>query len=308
MGPKETTDLMRRLAANHGFDYVGFAKAEKLEREAVLLERWLSDGFQGDMSWMENHFDLRVDPRQLMPGAKSVVSFMINYFPEETKAGDLPQIAKYAYGKDYHNVVRKTLKKWVRDLEEEIGGFASRICVDSAPIMERAWAERAGLGWVGKNAQLISRWSGSFFLLAEVVVDLELEYDAPIKDFCGTCRRCIDACPTGAIVEAGRVDSNKCISYLTIEYEKEIPGAFKEQFGNWAFGCDVCQDVCPWNKLSKPHSREAFKPKEGFLSMKEEDFLAMTEEAFDDYFAGSAIRRTKHKGMIRNVKFISASA
>ncbi len=301
MTPDQVSDIFKKAALQVGFDYVGFAPASELTEEAKKLEAWLNKDYHGDMSWIADHFDLRIDPRKLMPGAKSVVSLMLNYFPKEERDDKSFKISKYAYGKDYHRVIRRMCKKMLASCTDEIGQFASRICVDSAPAMDRAWAEKSGLGWVGKNANLISKKSGSFFFLAEIIVDLDMVYDTPIRDYCGTCTRCIDACPTGAIEQAGEINSNKCISYLTIEYKKSLPEGIKESMDQWAFGCDVCQDVCPWNRLSKPHSTRRFNPLPGLLDLKKEDILQMTEEAFNQFFEGSAIRRTKYEGMVRNV-------
>lgn len=302
MSPKELTSIVRREALAMGFDYVGISKAEFLEKEAPLLEAWLKKGNQGEMSWMANYFDLRVDPTKLVPGSKSVISLMMNYFPEEKQQHDSPKIAKYAYGRDYHRLIKTRMKQLQEKLKEQIGDFECRNFVDSAPIMDRAWAERAGLGWVGKNAMLISRWGGSFFFLSEMVVDLELEYDSPIKDFCGTCTRCLDACPTGAIEQPGEINSNKCISYLTIEFKGEIPVSFQKKMEGWAFGCDICQDICPWNRLAK--SQSTFEAKAIVLENDKSKWLQMGEAQFNEVFEGSAIRRTKYEGFKRNLEFL----
>ncbi len=257
------------MAKNHGFDFCGISKAEFLEEEAPRLESWLKKGAHGKMSYMENHFDKRLDPTKLVPGAKSVVSLLYNYYPETDLAKTYPnqsKIAKYAYGKDYHFVIKDKLKTLLLDLQKEIGEIQGRVFVDSAPVMERQWAEKSGLGWTGKNTLLITKNQGSFFFLAELIIDLELEADGPIKDYCGTCTRCVDACPTDAITPY-EVDASKCISYLTIELKEGIPEEFKGKMENWAFGCDICQDVCPWNRFSKPHQEEVFLPPKELLEL-----------------------------------------
>lgn len=289
-----------------GFDMVGVSKAEKLDEEARQLESWLNKNHQGQMGWMANHFDKRVDPRLLVPGAKSVISLLYNYFPkEEQHEEDTPKIARYAYGEDYHFVIKKKLKTLLQWLQDEVGQVSGRCFVDSAPVMERQWAERSGLGWLGKNTLLIHPRKGSYFFLAELIIDLELPVDHPIKDYCGTCTRCIDACPTDAISQEGYLlDASKCISYLTIELKDEIPEAFQDKMEGWAFGCDICQEVCPWNRFSTPHKEPAFDPHPDLLSMKEHEWHEITEEVFNIIFKKSAVKRTKYSGLKRNLAFI----
>lgn len=297
--------LFEEKAFEQGFQMIGFSKAEKLVKEEAYLEQWLKEGKHGKMSWMEKHFDKRIDPRLLLPGTKSVVSLLLNYYPaQEWKLNDL-KISKYAWGRDYHKVIKKKAKAMIKDLQAQIGDFQARVFVDSAPIMDRAWAERAGLGWIGKNANLINKKSGSFYFLAEILTDLEFDYNQnKIKDYCGTCRRCIDACPTQAIESDRKIDGSKCISYLTIELKDEIPSEFKEKMNGWAFGCDVCQDVCPWNRNSKPHSTEEFQPQLSLLNMTLNEWHEMTEESFFESFKGTPVMRTKWSGFSRNVDFL----
>jgi len=297
--------LFEEKAFEQGFQMIGFSKAEKLVKEEAYLEQWLKEGKHGKMSWMEKHFDKRIDPRLLLPGTKSVVSLLLNYYPaQEWKLNDL-KISKYAWGRDYHKVIKKKAKAMIKDLQAQIGDFQARVFVDSAPIMDRAWAERAGLGWIGKNANLINKKSGSFYFLAEILTDLEFDYNQnKIKDYCGTCRRCIDACPTQAIESDRKIDGSKCISYLTIELKDEIPSEFKEKMNGWAFGCDVCQDVCPWNRNSKPHSTEEFQPQLSLLNMTLNEWHEMTEESFFESFKGTPVMRTKWGGFSRNVDFL----
>lgn len=289
-----------------GFDMVGVSKAEKLDEEARQLESWLNKNHQGQMGWMANHFDKRVDPRLLVPGAKSVISLLYNYFPKEEQHEEgAPKIARYAYGEDYHFVIKKKLKTLLKWLQDEVGQISGRCFVDSAPVMERQWAERSGLGWLGKNTLLIHPRKGSYFFLAELIIDLELPVDHPIKDYCGTCTRCIDACPTDAISQEGYLlDASKCISYLTIELKDEIPEAFQDKMEGWAFGCDICQEVCPWNRFSTPHKEPAFDPHPDLLSMKEREWHEITEEVFNIIFKKSAVKRTKYSGLKRNLAFI----
>ncbi|MEQ9306217.1 MAG: tRNA epoxyqueuosine(34) reductase QueG, partial [Marinoscillum sp.] len=250
--------LLKKIASNLGFSFCGISKAEFLKEEAPRLEEWLNRGYQGKMGYLENHFDKRLDPTKLVPGAKSVVSLVYNYFPEKEESVEAPKIAKYAYGQDYHFVIKDKLKEFMNLIQEEIGEVDGRVFVDSAPVHERAWAAKSGLGWIGKNSLLLNREMGSFFFLAELIIDLELEPDGPMKDYCGTCTACQDACPTNAIPEPYAVDGSRCISYLTIELKDEIPNEFKNKMEGWAFGCDICQDVCPWNRFSKPHNEPAF--------------------------------------------------
>lgn len=256
------------------------------------------------MEYMENHFDKRLDPRLLVEGARSVVSLLYNYYPEQTQNPDAPKISKYAYGLDYHEVIKDKLKEFLNTLKEKIGDVNGRVFVDSAPVLDKAWAKKSGLGWIGKNANLINKQQGSFFFIAELIIDLELDYDGPIADYCGTCTRCIDACPTQAIVEPFVVDGSKCISYFTIELKDAIPEDFKNKFDNWAFGCDVCQDVCPWNRFSVPHQEPQFINNTGLLNYSAEEWNDMTEEVFSKVFKNSAVKRTKYKGLKRNLQFI----
>lgn len=301
--------LVKLISKKHGFDFCGISKAEFLEEEAPRLEAWLKKGAHGKMSYMENHFDKRLDPTKLVPGAKSVVSLLYNYYPETDIAKEKPdnaRLAKYAYGEDYHFVIKDKLKELVKDLQTEIGQIEGRVFVDSAPVMERQWAEKSGLGWLGKNTLLITKSQGSFFFLAELIIDLDLEPDGPIKDYCGTCTRCIDACPTGAIT-AYELDASKCVSYLTIELKEGIPEEFKGKMENWAFGCDICQDVCPWNRFSKPHQEEAFLPSKELLELFNNNWQDLTEEVFSQVFRKSAVKRTKLEGLKRNLQFLKNS-
>ncbi len=298
------TDKIKQWAHELGFSFCGISKADFLPEEAARLEDWLKAQHQGKMAYMENHFDMRVDPRKLVPGAKSVVSLMYNYFPEDDSLSKgEKKISRYAYGRDYHKVVKKVLKQFFRKMEEEIGAVEGRAFVDSAPVLEKTWAERSGLGWVGKNSNLINKQSGSFFFLAELIIDLELEPDGPIKDYCGTCTKCIDACPTQAITPY-QVDGSKCISYLTIELKEAIPADFKNQMDGWAFGCDVCQEVCPWNRFSVVHTEPTFAPKPELKALVENNWQELTEEVFERVFAGSAVKRTGLEGLKRNLKFL----
>ncbi|GAB2619797.1 tRNA epoxyqueuosine(34) reductase QueG [Belliella aquatica] len=299
--------IIKTQAKNLGFDFCGIAKAEFLEEEAPKLEAWLNQNYHGEMAYMANHFDKRLDPTKLVDGAKTVVSLVYNYFPESTlpnAPSDL-KIAKYAYGKDYHFVIKDKLKTLLQNLQEEIGEIGGRAFVDSAPVMERQWAKKAGLGWTGKNSLLLNRQMGSFFFLAELIIDLEVTPDSAMtKDYCGTCTKCIDACPTDAIVESGVVDGSKCISYFTIELKEQIPQAMKGKFENWIFGCDICQDVCPWNRFSKPHQEAEFLPHQDLKNMTRRDWEEITQETFNRVFQKSAVKRTKLEGLARNISFI----
>ncbi|MEN9348717.1 MAG: tRNA epoxyqueuosine(34) reductase QueG [Bacteroidota bacterium] len=287
-----------------GFSFVGVSKARQLEEEAARLESWLKAEKHGKMDYMANHFDKRLDPRLLVPGAKSVVSLMYNYFTESKQNDQAPKISKYAYGEDYHDVIKHKLRELWEKMEARVGQVEGRIFVDSAPVLEKAWAKNAGIGWVGKNSNLISKQQGSFFFLAELIIDLELEPDGPIKDYCGTCTACIDACPTEAILEPYVVDGSKCISYFTIELKEAIPLAFKGQLDDWMFGCDVCQDVCPWNRFSKQHNEPLFHPKGELLAMTRSDWRELTEEVFKELFRHSPVKRTKYSGLKRNIQFL----
>ena len=297
-------DLIRQEAYRLGFGFVGFAKAERLDEEARRLEQWLHQGAHGRMGYMENYFDLRTDPTLLVPGAKTVICLTFNYFnPEKQDDPEAPKIASYAYGEDYHHVVRDKLKALLAFMQTEIGEVDGRCFVDSAPVMEREWAQRAGLGWNGRNTLTIHPKKGSFFFLAEIICDLPLLYDDPIRDHCGTCRRCIDACPTDAIAPEGYfLDASKCISYLTIELRDQIPAEFKDQMDNWMFGCDVCQDVCPWNRFAERHQEPAFEPHPDLLHMNRRDWQELTEEVFGRVFKKSAVKRVKFLGLQRNIR------
>jgi epoxyqueuosine reductase len=307
MTPTKNTRLIKNKSKELGFMYCGISKATFLEEEAHRLETWLNRSYQGKMGYMENHFDKRLDPRILVPGAKSVVSLLLNYYPEANQQNpSAPKISKYAYGEDYHAVIKDKLFQLFEFIQDEIGEVAGRVFVDSAPVMDKVWAKKSGLGWVGKNANLIHPKHGSFFFIAELIIDLELEPDGPIKDYCGTCTRCIDACPTEAIVEPYVVDGSKCISYLTIELKDQImPSEFKGKMENWAFGCDICQDVCPWNRFSKPHNESRFSPNEKILGMKQNEWSELTEEIFQELFKNSAVKRAKFEGIKRNIKFLT---
>jgi len=298
--------MIKDEAMRLGFMQCGIAKAEFLEEEAPRLEAWLQDNHHGQMAYMENHFDKRLDPRLLVEDSKSVISLSLNYFTEEQQTDPhAPKISKYAYGTDYHTVIKDKLFLLLNFIEEHIGAVSGRAFVDSAPVLDRAWAKKAGIGWVGKNSNIISKKSGSFFFLAELIIDLELAYDTPfVTDHCGTCTKCIDACPTEAILSPFIIDANKCISYLTIELKEEIPKTFDSKMDNWMFGCDICQDVCPWNRFSVPHAEPAFQPGENLLQMKREDWMDITEDVFKQIFKNSAVKRTKFKGLTRNIDFI----
>jgi epoxyqueuosine reductase len=300
------TDIIRAEAERLGFGWVGFARAEQMQPEARRLEAWLNQGFQGEMSYMERNFEVRTDPRRLVEGAKTVVSLVYNYYTDEKQTdADAPKISKYAYGKDYHDIIKVKLRELLAFIHTEIGEVAGRCFVDSAPILERDWAQRAGMGWTGKNTLLIHPKKGSFFFLAELVLDLELCYDDPMRDFCGTCTRCIDACPTAAISPEGYlVDGSKCISYLTIELRNALPAEFLGKMDNWAFGCDVCQDVCPWNRFSKPHAEPNFEPHPDLLHLKKQDWIELTEDVFKQIFQKSAVKRAKFAGLQRNIEFL----
>lgn len=298
------TAIIKQEAKRLGFDFCGISKAEFLEEEAPRLESWLKQNRHGKMEYMENHFDKRLDPRLLVEGAKSVVSLLYNYYPAQSQNQDAPKISKYAYGLDYHEVIKEKLKEFLNTLKEQIGDVNGRAFVDSAPVLDKAWAKKSGLGWIGKNANLINKQQGSFFFIAELIIDLELDYDGPMADYCGTCTRCIDACPTQAIVEPFVVDGSKCISYFTIELKDAIPEDFKNKFDNWAFGCDVCQDVCPWNRFSIPHQEPQFINNTGLLNYSADEWNDMTEEVFSKVFKNSAVKRTKYKGLKRNLQFI----
>jgi epoxyqueuosine reductase len=298
--------MIQQKSKDLGFFFCGFSKADFLEEEAPKLESWLKKNYHGKMSYMANHFDKRLDPRLLVDDSKTVVSLLLNYFPEVTQQDEgAPKISKYAYGEDYHFVIKDKLKELLVFIQTEIGEVGGRVFVDSAPVMDKVWAKKAGLGWLGKNSNLIHPKHGSFFFIAELIIDLELEPDGPIKDYCGTCTKCIDACPTKAIVQPYVVDGSKCISYLTIELKDELlPSEFKGKMDNWMFGCDVCQDVCPWNRFSKVHQEERFTPTLSLLDLTKNDWQDLQKETFDSLFKNSAVKRTKFEGLKRNIQFI----
>jgi epoxyqueuosine reductase len=305
MNNAKHTLFIKQTAANLGFDYCGIAQAIPLDEDARRLEKWLNKGMHGSMQYMENHFELRVDPSKLVPGAKSVITLLLNYFPAQEQNQAAPKVSKYAYGNDYHEVIKTKLKRLLESMKEHIGEVNGRGFVDSAPVLERSWAVKSGLGWIGKNGNVLNRNAGSFFFIATLIVDLELEYGDPFaKDYCGTCRKCIDACPTGAIVEDKVVDGSKCISYFTIELRDSlIPTEMKGQFDNWMFGCDTCQDVCPWNRFSKPTREEGFIPIPEILNFSTQDWEALTEDRFKKIFQHSPLKRSKFAGIQRNLKF-----
>ncbi len=307
MDLKEKSNILKKIAERHGFDHVAIARAEFMEDEARKLEAWLNQDYHGTMSYMANHFDKRVDPTKLVNGAKSVVSLMYNYYPEENPhEQNTLKMAKYAYGKDYHQIIKSKLFGLLDDLRSNFGSIEGRCFVDSAPVLERDWAKRAGLGWIGKNTLLLNKKKGSYFFLAELIIDLELDYDSPISDHCGTCTRCIDACPTEAISEDGYIlDSSKCISYLTIELKEAIPQEFKNRMEGWIFGCDICQDVCPWNRFSQQHQEPAFVMNDELRTFKDADWTEITDEVFRKVFKESAVKRTKYSGLKRNIDFIT---
>ena len=297
------SQLIKTEAKKLGFLSCGISKAEFLEDEAPRLERWLKDGKHGKMAYMENHFDKRLDPRLLVPDARSIISLLLNYYSPLDQLDGAPKISKYAYGKDYHHVIKDKLKQLFQIINNKIGEVSGRVFVDSAPVMEKSWAVRSGLGWQGKNTNLISKKAGSFFFIAELIVDLELEYDTPVTDHCGTCTACIDACPTEALTPY-HIDASKCISYLTIELKDQIPTAFKNKMDDWAFGCDVCQDVCPWNRFSKQHNEPLFSPNSEVINYTKKNWEEITQETFNIIFKNSAIKRTGFKGFKRNISFL----
>ena len=306
MNRSETTTWLKNLSKELGFLSIGISKAEFMDPEARRLEEWLSNGYHGEMSYMENHFDKRVDPVKLVPGSKSVVSLIYNYYnPETQEEPEAPKISMYAFGDDYHQVIKEKLFEMVRRMNEEIGEVNGRCFVDSAPVLERDWARRSGLGWVGKHTLLLSKQKGSYFFLAELIIDLELDYNEPVTDHCGTCTRCIDACPTEAISPSGYlIDASKCISYLTIELREAIPLEFQGKMENWMFGCDICQDVCPWNRFSMRHREPAFEPKSEIMTLSKKEWIDLTVETFGRLFNKSAVKRTKFAGLKRNIAFL----
>lgn len=308
MNKDAATRFIKASALDIGFTFCGISKAQFLREEAPKLEEWLGRGYQGKMSYLENHFEKRLDPTLLVPGAKSVISLVFNYYPKKDLADDgQAKIAKYAYGEDYHFVVKDKLKTLIKLISEKVGDVNGRAFVDSAPVMERAWAQKSGVGWIGKNSLLLNRSAGSFFFLGELILDLELEYDGPIKDYCGTCTACMDACPTDAIPEPYVVDGSKCISYFTIELKDEIPNEMKGKFENWIFGCDICQDVCPWNRFSAPHAENRFDPSTALQEINMGDWSEISEDAFKKVFKNSAVKRTGYKGLKRNIEFATTT-
>ena len=303
---KRNSQLIKRLAKQIGFSSCGISRARFLHEEEKNLEDWLNQGYQGTMSYLERNFDKRLDPTKLVPGAKSIISLTFNYFHTKKIFDDNSfLISKYAYGKDYHIIIKDKLKELFSQMKKEVGDIEGRVFVDSAPIHERAWAKISGLGWIGKNSLLLNKKMGSYFFLAEIVCDLDLEYDSTISDHCGTCTKCIDACPTDAITQAQVVDANRCISYLTIENKNEIPKELSKSFNNYIFGCDICQDVCPWNKFSTSHNEREFLPKEELSKMSKKDWQELTHETFNKIFKNSAVKRTKFQGLKRNIKAVS---
>jgi epoxyqueuosine reductase len=305
---ERNSQIIKEEAERLGFLFCGISEATFLEDEAPHLEKWLKSNLNGKLSYMENHFDKRLDPRLLVDNAKSVISLGFNYFTDEKqKDPNAPKISKYAYGMDYHFVIKDKLNSLLQFIQTEIGEVGGRAFVDSAPVLDKAWAQKSGLGWVGKHSLLISKHHGSFFFLCELIIDLKLSYDHSIAtDHCGTCTRCIDACPTDALQGSKIVDASKCISYLTIELKDEIPKEFSGKMDNWMFGCDICQDVCPWNKFSIPHNEPQFNPHEELLGMTKKDWLEVTEETFQKVFKKSALKRTKYAGLKRNIDFLTS--
>ena len=300
------TAFIKSEAKRLGFLSCGISKSGFLEEEAPRLEQWLNKNQHGQMTYMENHFDKRLNPNLLVDDAKSVVSLLLNYYPSESQIDGTYKISKYAYGQDYHFVIKEKLKELLHSIQENIGEVSGRAFVDSAPVLDKAWAAKSGLGWMGKNTNLITKSIGSFYFIAELIIDLELDYDSATTDHCGTCTACIDACPTEAIVAPYVVDGSKCISYFTIELKENIPQEMKGKFNDWAFGCDVCQDVCPWNKFSKAHNEPLFNPHPDLLSMTKKDWEEITKDTFEAVFRNSAVKRTKWEGLKRNIDFLKA--
>ncbi|MCX7728279.1 MAG: tRNA epoxyqueuosine(34) reductase QueG [Bacteroidia bacterium] len=297
--------IIKQTAKDVGFDACGIAKVQVLNEEARQLENWLKKNFHGKMQYMEKYFDIRINPSLLLPGAKSIISLLFNYYPSKKQNSLSPKVSVYAYGKDYHIVLKEKLQELYERLKEKIGHFNARACVDSAPVMDKVWAKKSGLGWIGKHSNLIVKQKGSYYFIAELITDLELEPDKEIKDYCGTCTRCIDACPTNAIVQPYVIDASKCISYLTIELKDEIiPNEFKDKMNNWIFGCDICMDVCPWNKFATPHEHHELEPIKDILDFSEKDWKELSEEQFKILFKWSPIKRTKYKGIKRNINFV----
>lgn len=305
MTVKEThASMIKAEAKRLGFLSCGISKADFLEEEAPRLEKWLEGNMNGEMSYMENYFDKRLDPRLLVDGAKSVISLLLNYYPEEQQVDNSFKVSKYAYGNDYHHVIKSKLRHLQDFISENIGEVSGRAFVDSAPVLDKAWAAKSGLGWIGKHSNLLTQQVGSFYFIAELILDIDLEYDHAVTDHCGTCTACIDACPTEAIVAPYVVNGSKCISYFTIELKNEIPTEFQGKFNDWMFGCDICQDICPWNRFSKPHAEPLFNPHADFVAMTKKDWEEITEDVFKKVFQKSAVKRTKFSGLQRNIKFL----
>ncbi len=303
---QQYADQIKEEAKRLGFLSCGISKADFLEDEAPRLEKWLNQNMHGEMHYMANHFDKRLDPRLLVDGAKSVISLLFNYYPEkEQNVTDSYKISKYAYGEDYHFVIKDKLKSLFAFIQTEIGDIDGRVFVDSAPVLDKAWAKRGGLGWIGKNSNLLAKQTGSFFFIAEIICDLPLAYDLPVADHCGSCTACIDACPTNAIEQPYVVNGSKCISYFTIELKEQIPAGMNNQFQDWMFGCDICQDVCPWNRFAKPHQEPAFLPNEKLLNFSKNDWKELTQETFSEIFKKSAVKRTKFSGLMRNIEYLN---
>ena len=298
------SQFIKDEAKRLGFLSCGISKAGFLEEEAPRLEKWLKNNAHGEMRYMENHFDKRLDPTKLVEGSKSVVSLLLNYYPSEIQNAESYKLSKYAYGTDYHFVIKDKLKQLLHSIQDEIGEVHGRAFVDSAPVLDKAWAAKSGLGWIGKHSNLLTQQVGSFYFIAELIIDLDLEYDQATTDHCGTCTACIDACPTEAITEPYVVDGGKCISYFTIELKENIPSEFKNQFDDWMFGCDICQDVCPWNRFSKAHSEPLFNPHPELLDMSKKDWEEITKDTFNKVFKKSAVKRTKFEGLQRNITFL----
>ncbi len=305
LNSRQNTSFIKQEAQRLQFDFCGISEAQPLDEDARRLESWLNKGMHGKMKYMEHHFELRTDPTKLVPGARSVVSLLYNYYPSNSPLDKSePKISKYAFGNDYHYIIKDKLYELLQSIHDRIGDVTARVFVDSGPVLERAWAAKSGLGWIGKNGNLINKQSGSFYFLAELILDLELDADAPIKNYCGTCTRCIDACPTDAILEQSVIDGSKCISYFTIELREEIPVDMKGKFEGWMFGCDICQDVCPWNRFASPHKEAKFLPSQALTSMKKTDWEELTEDIYARLFKNSPLKRSKFEGIKRNLLFL----
>ena len=300
---KKYSDFIKNKSIELGFISCGISKSGFLENEIGRFESWLKNNYHGQMSYMERNFDKRMDTTKLVAGSKSVISLLFNYYPSKEINNDSFKISKYAYGKDYHFIIKDKLKSLLSSMRNEIGEIDGRVFVDSAPIMEKAWAKKSGLGWVGKNTNLISKKTGSFFFIAEIIVDLELEYDGEVTDHCGSCTACLDACPTDALYEPYKIDASKCISYFTIELKEQFPNDLKKDFNDWIFGCDICQDVCPWNKFSRPNEEPLLSPLKEINQYSKKDWLELTDEVFKVVFKGSPIERTKFNGLKRNIQY-----